>query len=219
MTADTEFIYLHGFASGPQSIKASAFKAEFERNHLPLMVPDLEGEDFENLTLTRQAQLIEKCLEQVPSRNIGVIGSSLGGYLAAQIAQRNDKVVALYLMAPAFNFLKRWRERLKTELSEPFENSDLIWVFHFRYNRKMPLKAFFFRDAEKWDAVSLDKALPVRIVHGVHDETVSIEESRRFVKHRPYCRLHELDADHGLISQLNWMMADCLEFFKREGLV
>ena len=46
----TEFIYLHGFASGPNSNKANAFKKRFEELKVPICVPDLQENDFENLT-------------------------------------------------------------------------------------------------------------------------------------------------------------------------
>ena len=45
----TEFIYLHGFASGPNSNKATAFKKRFEELKVPICVPDLQENDFENL--------------------------------------------------------------------------------------------------------------------------------------------------------------------------
>ena len=48
----TEFIYLHGFASGPDSSKAQAFKKRFEKLNIALHVPDLQENDFENLTLS-----------------------------------------------------------------------------------------------------------------------------------------------------------------------
>ena len=47
----TEFIYLHGFASGPNSQKACVFKERFKMAGLSLTIPDLQEDDFENLTL------------------------------------------------------------------------------------------------------------------------------------------------------------------------
>ena len=46
----TEFIYLHGFASGPNSSKAQAFKKRFEKLDITFHIPDLQEGDFENLT-------------------------------------------------------------------------------------------------------------------------------------------------------------------------
>ena len=39
----TEFIYLHGFASGPDSNKAQAFKKRFQKLNNALHVPRFTG--------------------------------------------------------------------------------------------------------------------------------------------------------------------------------
>lgn len=210
-----EFIYLHGFASSPGSRKAVAFKKKFDALGLPLTVPDLEGGNFRELTLSRQIQTVQQCLDSRPGKRFGLIGSSMGGYLAALIAQLRPEVAALYLMAPGFNFLKRWRERLGKEAEDPGS----IRVFHYRYEEERELSTQIFRDAERWEGVPLDRELPTRLVHGVHDASVDIRESRAFVKTRSWCRLRELDSDHGLISHVDWIIEDCLEFFRAQKLV
>ena len=60
----TEFIYLHGFASSPSSKKATAFKNKFKEMGISLEIPDLEGGDFENMTLTRQMNILFQSLGQ-----------------------------------------------------------------------------------------------------------------------------------------------------------
>ena len=71
-----------------------------------------------------------------------------------------------------------------------------------------------FKDAEKWEGLSLDRQLPTRIAHGLHDETVDINVSREFVKDRPWRSLAELDSDHSLLSHIDWIVKDCLKFLK-----
>jgi len=89
----------------------------------------------------------------------------------------------------------------------------LIQVFHYRYNKEMALKTDLFRDAIHWDSLPLSRKIPIRVVHGIHDETVDIQESRDFAKSRPWCQLKELDSDHGLISCIDWIVDDCVNFF------
>ena len=48
----TEFVYLHGFASGPSSQKATAFKNKFKEIGVSLNTPDLEGGNFEKSNFT-----------------------------------------------------------------------------------------------------------------------------------------------------------------------
>ena len=211
----TEFIYLHGFASGPNSSKAQAFKKRFEKLNITFHVPDLQEDDFENLTLSRQIMLVQNIIYRDKRKKFGLIGSSMGGYLASLIAQTRDSVKALYLMAPGFNFLNRWRETLNLSKS----TQDLIPVFHYRYNKEVLLNTYLFRDAETWESLPFKRKIPTLIVHGLHDKTVNILESRNFVSKHPGCELKELDSDHGLLSCMDWIVEDCLRFFQDQRLL
>src|SRR5262245_19170669 len=103
------FIYLHGFASSPQSSKARAFKTALPE----LEVPELDGGDFEHLTVTGQLSVIEKALCGEPAC---MIGSSMGGYLAAIYAAAHPEVSRLVLLAPALGFAPRWKEKTSLEV-------------------------------------------------------------------------------------------------------
>ena len=99
----TVFVYLHGFASSPSSNKARVFKQKFEDIGQDLWVPDLEGGDFKHLTVSGQIEIVEKLLDRHPDSSFVLVGSSMGGYLAALIAQRRPQVSGLYLMCPGFS--------------------------------------------------------------------------------------------------------------------
>jgi uncharacterized protein len=209
----TEFIYLHGFASGPGSQKACVFKDQFKKAQLSLTIPDLQQGDFENLTLSKQVSLIQSIIDRKPGADYALIGSSMGGYVAALTAETRNQIKALYLMAPGFNFLNRWRDSLGWS-----ENSAIpytIKVFHYRYDKEVTLNTDLFRDAIHWDSLPLIRKIPTRVVHGLNDETVNIQESRDYVRSRPWCQLKELDSDHGLFSCIDWIIKDCLIFFHK----
>ena len=211
----TEFIYLHGFASGPGSNKAKAFKKRFDELGISIHVPDLQQGDFENLTLTGQIELVQGIIDKKKDKKFGLIGSSMGGYLASLIAQTRESVQALFLMAPGFNFLNRWRKKL--DISKTTD--ELIPVFHYRYNKDVRLNTYLFRDAETWESLPLDRKIPTFIVHGLHDETIDIEESRNFVREKSFCSLKELDSNHGLLSCIDSIIEDSLEFFNQQKLL
>ena len=111
----TEFIYLHGFASSPSSKKATAFKNKFKEMGISLEIPDLEGGDFENMTLTRQMNVLSECLGHSKNKRVFLIGSSMGAYLAVLAAQNSMNIHAVYLMAPGFNFMDRWMRKLNLD--------------------------------------------------------------------------------------------------------
>ena len=217
--AKVDIIYLHGFASSPSSKKAEIFKTRFGQLSIPLIVPDLQEGNFKALTISSQVRVVQKIIDSRSGRRFAVIGSSMGGYLAALLAQLNADVEALYLMAPGFNFLKRWRKLVQGHLKGSNAIPDLIPVFHYRYNKDMLLSTNIFRDAEKWDRLALDRKLPTRIVHGIHDDTVDISESRKFAESHPMCQLQELDSDHQLLSHIGWIVEDALNFFRNEKLL
>ena len=50
-----------------------------------------------------------------------LMGSSLGGYLAALYAARHANVERLVLLAPAFNFPTRWRQRFSARRTRRME--------------------------------------------------------------------------------------------------
>ncbi len=212
-------IYLHGFASGPSSSKATRFRNHFETRGVPLLVPDLEGGDFRNLTLSSQMNVIRDVFYKNPAERYGVIGSSMGGYLALLTAQLQPLVRGLYLMCPGINFVSRWKERVNSEIHYKHNIPCLIQVFNYRYNKIMEVNSSLFQDGINWDLEKLDRRLPTRLVHGVHDEVVPVESSRAFHRDHPWVELIEPDSDHGLLSCVDWIVEDAFRFFQRTVLI
>ena len=215
----TEFVYLHGFASGPSSKKAAAFKKKFEEIGVSLNIPDLEGGDFENMTLTSQVNIVLDLLDQFQGKNVCLIGSSMGGYLATLLAQKRVVIKATYLMAPGFNFLERWMRSLQFDYDGDNSLKRKVPIFHYRYDKTKYICTDIFKDAKKWASIGLKRDVPTRIVHGTHDKVVPINVSIKFVSRRPWCSLKELDCDHGLLSHLDWIVDDCIAFFKKLGVL
>ncbi len=210
----TEFVYLHGFASGPSSKKATAFKNKFKEIGISLNTPDLEGGNFENMTLTSQVNIVLDLLDQFHCNKVCLIGSSMGGYLATLLAQKRAVIKATYLMAPGFNFLERWMRNLLLDYDGNNSLKTKVPIFHYRYDKTKHICTDIFKDAKKWASIDLKRDIPTRIVHGTYDEVVPLNESKKFVSRRPWCSLKELDSDHCLLSHLDWIVDDCIAFFK-----
>src|SRR5450755_2881977 len=104
----TRIVYLHGFASSPQSNKARFFAERFREVGAPFIAPQLDEGNFEGLTISGQMRVVEKA---AAGEAVVLVGSSLGGYLAALYAARHPEVEKLVLLAPAFQFPTRWRAR------------------------------------------------------------------------------------------------------------
>ncbi len=197
--------------------KAQVFRRRFEARGIDLVIPDLEGGDFQTLTISRQMGVIKGLLADHPNDPFALIGSSMGGYLAALTAHSCMQVEGMYLMAPGFNFLKRWKSSWERGDDVNAPQASLIKVFNYRHGKFMYLDSNIFSDAEAWDKILLTQEIPTRIVHGIHDDTVPIVESRNFVKLARDRECLELDDDHSLLKSVDWIVEDCLGFFGSRG--
>ncbi|WP_293146788.1 MULTISPECIES: YqiA/YcfP family alpha/beta fold hydrolase [unclassified Microcoleus] len=205
---DSSYIYLHGFASSPDSTKAKYFRDRFFSLGIDLKTPDLNYNDFSRLTLTRQLDQIETEFLQVQSsesvenlKNLGevtIIGSSFGGLTAAWLAQRQLSIKQIVLLAPAFQFLSHWLPQLGQQQLEKWQSEKYLPVYHYGEQRYLPLNYEFVTDMAQYPEEKLMRSVPTLILHGKHDTIVPIQASRSFSDNRPWVKLIELEDDHSL---------------------
>jgi len=205
-------LYLHGFASGPQSRKAREFQSALTASPaLPaLEIPQLDEGDFEHLTLSRQLQVIEHTLQGEPAC---LIGSSLGGYLAALYASRHPEIDRLVLLAPAFGFSARWNELTGPEKMRSWRETGWLEVFHYAAGAPRRVHYGLCEDANHFPPEP-DFSQPALIFHGLRDDVVPVECSRRFAGSRTNVSLFEVDSDHELTSALNQITAASIPFLR-----
>ena len=203
---DSSYIYLHGFASSPDSAKAKYFRDRFSSLGIDLKTPDLNQNNFSGLTLTRQLRQIETEFLQTQSpaekvKNLGgvtIIGSSFGGLTAAWLADRQLSVKQIVLLAPAFDFLSHWLPMLGQQQLEKWQSEKYLPVYHYGEQREVPLNYQFVADMAQYPEEKLMRSVPTLIVHGLHDTIVPIQASRNFADNRPWVQLMELEDDHSL---------------------
>lgn len=191
------YIYLHGFASSPRSTKARELSDRFARLNIPLIIPDLNQDDFTHLTLSRQIQQVE-ALFPPASEPITLIGSSFGGLTAAWLGEKHVQVDRVVLLAPAFGFLDHWLHRLGDVQVRQWQTDGYLPVYHYGEATKLPLSYGFVMDAMQYREESIERSLPTLILHGTHDDVIPLQASIDFAKSRPWAQLIELDSDHAL---------------------
>lgn len=162
----SRLLYLHGYGSSPQSTKARLFAARFAERGVNLEVPALGG-----LTVSEQLAVLDRL---AGTEAVSLLGSSLGGYVAALYAAQHASVERLVLMAPAFGFAQRWAAQ---------GGADVDWKLVEDALRHAAEPAF---------------TQPALIFHGRADDVVPAELSRAFSRGRTNVTLHELDSDHQL---------------------
>ncbi|HXB66720.1 MAG TPA: YqiA/YcfP family alpha/beta fold hydrolase [Candidatus Acidoferrales bacterium] len=223
----TRIVYLHGFASGPSSSKARYFRQRLQAAGARVEIPDLAAGDFEHLTITGQLAVVERAVQQAahwaadwatgPSGHpepVALMGSSLGGYLAALYAARHPEVVRLVLLAPAFGFARRWPERLGAEQVAQWQSAGAMEVFHYGENRTRSLSYALLEDAARYEDYP-DFHQPALLFHGAGDDVVPVRYSREFSATHPNATLEVLDSGHDLLNVLEYMAPKVERFLLR----
>jgi uncharacterized protein len=204
----TWVIYLHGFASGPSSTKARYFQECLERAGASITVPDLAEGDFEHLTITGQLAVIERAAASQP---VALIGSSMGGYLAALYAARHPEVSRVLLLAPAFGFPRRWAESLGAEKLADWQRTGWLEVFHYASGSHRRVGYALLEDGARYED-NPDFRQPALIFHGRHDDVVPSAYSEEFAATHPNALLEIVDSGHELLNVLDSIAAKAVNF-------
>ena len=197
----SRLIYLHGFASGPASQKAAFFRSRIPN----LEVPDLAQGDFEHLTITGQLAVIATVARGEPA---ALIGSSLGGYLAALYAARHAEVSRLVLMAPAFGFARRWAASMN---AQTWQRTGSIEVYHYGEKRERKLGYQLLEDALQYEDYP-DFSQPALLFHGTQDSVVPSQYSEQFAASHPNVQLRLLKSGHELVDVLETIWQETRPF-------
>ena len=204
----SRFIYLHGFASSPSSRKARFFEERFGELGIALEIPDLAEGNFRNLTLTGQLKVMERvCRDQ----HVSLIGSSMGGYLAALYAARHPEVQKLVLLAPAFSFASRWPETLGEQAMEQWKRTNTLEVFHYSEGHEVELGYQLIEDAQQYEAYP-DVTQPCLIFQGRKDTVVPPIYAETFAAGHSNADLRLMDSDHDLVNVLDEMWRETERF-------
>jgi len=214
-------IYLHGFASSPQSSKASFFAKKLQDLGQSVDVPDLNGPDFENMTLSSQLQILDSCLNRVPKEKpVVLFGSSMGGLIATLNVQTSPQVKAIVLFAPGFGLGNRLDGLVGAANYKTWAQDGHTTVFHYAFNCEKKLSYEFAIDAQKYETANLRIKVPALVFHGSNDEVVPVSASKTFHKLNPdFVELHVLDSDHQLVEPLSEMWDLTTLFLIKHGFV
>lgn len=154
--------------------------------------------DFQGLTISRQLALCERILNNRPAL---LIGSSLGGYVAALYAARHAEVEGLILLAPAFAFSELWEREMQPDQLAEWKRNGFLSVFHYGSGREVPIGYQLVEDARQYEAYP-EVRQPCLIFHGNQDVSVPVQESVRFADSHNNVDLMRLESGHELTDVL-----------------
>src|SRR3954463_10649680 len=207
-----QVLYLHGFASSPQSSKATFLARKFAGRGVRMMVPDLNQPEFSTLTVTRMLQQVESVTASTDGQLV-VVGSSLGGFVAVQAAlQHPDRITRLVLLAPALDFDGNRLSELGDRGLGAWKSSNSLPVFHYGYGRMMPVHYELYADALRYNALDAGLTQAGQVFQGRFDTAVDPITVERWAAARPNVELHMLDDDHQLLKSLEGIWVEMERF-------
>jgi uncharacterized protein len=193
-------LYLHGFASGPLSQKGRYFHHQFSILGGEVVQPDLAEGNFREMTVSSQLKVIDREVRR--SEPVLLIGSSLGGFLAATYASLQPALVPrLALLAPAFGIAQRMAEQIGQDGLAMWKEDGNRPFYHYSERRMMPINYDFYEDA-LWYDENPAFGQPGLIFHGRRDDVIDPAVSVQFAWGKPNVQLELLDSDHQLLDVL-----------------
>jgi pimeloyl-ACP methyl ester carboxylesterase len=215
MTPVRHVVYLHGFASSPQSSKATRFAAELARRGVGFSCPDFNQPAFETLTVTRMLDQTREAVEAAGPGPVALIGSSLGAFVAVHAAARDATglVDRQVLLAPAFDFGGNRLRQLGEHGVDEWRRRGRLSVFHYAWNEPRDVGFELYEDAARYDAFALGDPKPTLIVQGTRDASVDPSMVEQWARARRNVDLRLVDDEHQLTASMETIWAETEVFF------
>ncbi len=202
-----QVLYLPGFASGPSSTKAVAYADHFAKRGIAVERLELRKPSFEHLRLSA---MIAHVREQLTGPAV-LIGSSLGGLTAARVADEDDRIKAVVLLAPAFRLANRWQQQLGPEWDE-WQRTGWREVYDYTTGGSAKVDFGFIEDILTYGRELPKVTVPALVMHGTQDETVPVEYSRELAASHPNVELIELADGHQLTESIPRLLVETDRF-------
>lgn len=190
-------LWAHGFESTPNGSKPTWIKENLGWEVISINMSE------KGWTIAEQTEVvIQKILENDDLELI--MGSSYGGLAIANASNKLlNRKLRLILMAPAFGLAENFQNIAGKEGLNQWENNGFRPYFHHGLNKEIKLSWDFMVSAKKMSWPEMKH--PTVIIHGISDEIVSIESSRKVEESNSNVELIEVDDGHRLGDSLQFI--------------
>jgi pimeloyl-ACP methyl ester carboxylesterase/GNAT superfamily N-acetyltransferase len=213
-----EFIYLHGFASSPGTLKALFFKTRLSSWDILLRIPDLNVPSFSSLTLTSMIERLAQEVQECSPAPVYIIASSLGAMVALHFVDRFKQdqasgVKKMLFLAPSFDFAESRLRQIGNDGLAQWKATGRFRFHHHLYKKEYKVSYGLIDDLMKYDSYHMHLSIPILIFHGYHDKNVSYEQSVKFAERSKDVTLRLVNSDHTLLDQLDDIWSTSVQFF------
>ena len=210
------WLYLHGFASGPESAKGVALAEHYARQGIHLERLNLRQPSLEHLRLSAMMRTVREAIGGERDRAI-VFGSSLGGLTACRVAEEDARVCALVLLAPALRASEQMRRTVGEEGLRRWRETGWLVTRDYAKQREARVHFGLIQDLDTIEARSggwPDVRVPTLLIHGRRDTTTDIRYSREWAHGKRHVRLVEVEDSHELVDSLGRIAAEADDFLR-----
>lgn len=205
MPKPSHILYLHGLGGSPRSSKGLLIQERFARLGIGITFPDLNIPSLAKLSPEAVVAHVQETISSLGNQKLALIGSSFGAFvglhaLAGLPPERRSVVAKAAFLAPAFEPRDPQSALLTPAAEAAWRRDGALPILDLASQQMVPLHYRFVEELASFDSSSVTIDLPILVVHGLRDTTVSVEQSRRFVQGRPSVRLETLDDDHRLLG-------------------
>ncbi len=216
------YFYLHGFASSPESGKAEYLRRRLAPLGIPLHAPDFNEPQFSTLTVSRMLEQVRSAIEALPAGPVGLIGSSLGGFVAihaaaSQPAGTSHPIARMVLLAPAVDFASGRDGWLTAAELEHWRTTGWRDVFHHARGRSIPLHYALYEDGHRFDAFATRFDTPALVLQGTEDAVVNPRRVMEWAAPRPNVAMRMLQDDHRLEAHIDTIWTESAAFLGIPG--
>jgi len=213
-----EFIYLHGFASSPETGKALFFRTHLASWGISLRVPDLNVPSFSALSLTSMIECLAGELQECAPAPVYIIASSLGALVALHFVdrfkQRAAAIKKMLFLAPSFDFVESRLRQIGKDGLLRWQATGWFRFHHHLDGKDYEVSYGLIEDIMRYDSYQAHLNMPVLIFHGRNDRNVLYEQSAKFAGARKNVTLQLVNSNHVLEDQLDEIWSTSVQFFE-----
>jgi len=182
-------IICHGFSGSKSQLKFVKLSRELSKKNVVSLRFDFSGHsdsegEAENFTIKQGIKDLEagfkflSRLSFVDKRRIGLLGHSLAGVIVSLFATNHPEIKTMVFWAPALNQKKLFKKWYTPDQIKKMQKQGYLDLEDFRIGIK------YFDEAKNRDFTDETTKLkiPILIIHGIKDDVVPVNESRRLFK-------------------------------------